>query len=153
MAGSIGSRSRVMNKRFQCVAIVAAAVLALLPQPIRAQDLDVNGNETVIGSGGGTIASGSSFNDVDIGDSANGSLSVTNGGTISIVNLGIGRSGNSGELVVDGSGSEVEIRNNLMRIGLGGTGTVDVRNGGRIVGDTNIGLRVGGLTNGTLTVT
>lgn len=120
---------------------VAGIAALAIPHSAAAQGLGLVLNSgdtaTVIGSGGGTIDSGSSYTDIVIGLSTGTStLSLSDGGTLQGTrSLAIGNeTAATGILSITGSGSAFVVRQaaNVLRIGNRGTGTVTVSNGGRL---------------------
>ena len=120
-----------------------------------------------------TVTSGGVWNiDVNgvgflpVGDPGQGALNVLNGGTVLIGNvgtfmsngttftaggIGIGYSSAGGTVTVAGAGSQL-ITYGGMTVGHGGTGTLDVDNGGT-VSFANYGLNIGNQTGGVGIVT
>ncbi|WP_417549110.1 autotransporter domain-containing protein [Methylophaga sp.] len=95
-----------------------------------------SGAVTVDGIGSSWQLSGPSAS-LDVGASGEGSLTITNGGEVlntdSILSTYIGdKSGSSGTVTVDGTGSNFTNINGSIDVGNSGTGTLDILNGGTV---------------------
>ncbi|CAD5277914.1 conserved exported hypothetical protein [Bosea sp. 62] len=89
-----------------------------------------------------------------IGDTGAGTLTIAGGGTVSDVRFGSigGRAGSTGALTVTGAGSSWSSDPGYIYVGLAGTGTLTVEDGGAVsTGYLHIGYAAAG--NGTVTVT
>ncbi len=133
----------------------ALAALAL-SSPGRAQDRVIDGtDETVDGSGDGTTGTLDSPLTVNqfliVGEVGTGTLSITNGGSVSSFDGVLGVSAaSSGTVTVDGAGSSWTITRDLFIGGLG-SGTLSITNGGRVSNSRGtLGYRLG--TSSTVTV-
>lgn len=91
-----------------------------------------------------------------------GVLNITNGGVVSTFGAGVGASGENGQLVVDGSGSALDVRTNLYIGGgdfgdgpePGAIGLAQITNGGAINSETTTIFGQGTIVDdGTLTTT
>lgn len=87
----------------------------------------------------------------DVGFDGTGSLSILDGGTVGVSDVGVGTfDDGQGDLTVDGSGSILDVANNLT-VGAGGTGTLAISNGGTAsAGEISLGLEIE--SQGTLDV-
>jgi T5SS/PEP-CTERM-associated repeat protein len=128
------------------------------------------GSATVTGAGSAIVVSGSdAFISVGRGSGANGTLTVSNGGSVSSTSMNIGRADGVGTLTVNAGTllmSGQQIGSNLTGAALsignrGGTGTATIANGSTVtisnLGSAGASLNVGGtpvnpLGTGTLNV-
>lgn len=107
---------------------------------------------------GSVLNSGSQFlidGEFKVGDSGNGSLSVTNGGMITLAGtLAIGDStGSTGKVTLDGTGSEFMGNGATATIGGSGAGTMTVQDGAdALLGGASVSLGEKSGSSGTLTV-
>lgn len=93
-----------------------------------------------------------SLSGLSVGYFGRGTLTVSNGATVSAGDgYSIGtQSGSTGLVIVTGAGSSLSISSGL-NVGFGGTGTLDISNGGSVsAGYANIGANFG--SNGVVTV-
>lgn len=133
----------VANQRRTALLLATALTssLVLVPAltvPVRASDVNINGtNETVIGSGGGaTGTKGSPWDftgSLAVGYSSSGTLTITEGGTVSTPNnVTIGRFDDvQGTVTVDGAGSKLTMGADLI-VGYDGHGKLVISNGGAV---------------------
>ena len=93
-------------------------------------DAGASGAVTVDGTG----STWSIFKDLRIGRYGAGSLTVTNGGTVTCEKTTLGVfTGSNGEAVIDGAGSAWSLTDSFL-VGSSGTGRVSITNGGTITG-------------------
>jgi outer membrane autotransporter protein len=108
-----------------------------------------SGAVTVDGIGSSWQLAGPSAS-LDVGASGEGSLTITNGGEVlnadSFLSTYIGdKSGSSGTVTVDGTGSNFTNINGSIDVGNSGTGTLDILNGGTVSNTFgSIGTSAGG---------
>ena len=94
----------------------------------------------------GTGATATIADELKIGDTNQGTLTVNNGATVSNSLGTIGfASGSTGAVTVDGTGSTWTNSFNLL-VGVAGTGTLDIQNGGTVTNTTG----VVGVSNGSM---
>jgi fibronectin-binding autotransporter adhesin len=122
-----------------------------------ALDAGATGTATVDGTGSTWICGSSLY----VGNSGTGTLNISNGGSVSnsFGYLGFKGTGSAGTVLVDGSGSTWTCSDNLY-VGISGTGTLHITNGGLVVvgGGTYLGNATNtagsihfGVSGGTLT--
>lgn len=113
----------------------------------------VNDNIFIDNSGTANLTGIGSGDNLYVGDNANGSLVISDGGaltTASTSEIGV-FSGSNGSVTVTGSGSSL-INGNSLTVGDAGNGTLIISNGGKVTNTSGyIGSSSGGV--GTLTVT
>ncbi|MCA1298441.1 autotransporter domain-containing protein [Stappia indica] len=143
-----------LRPKFQRLAVLLTTSALVCCGPAALADEIIDGtDETVIGTGGGTI--GSPWNiagDLYVGDTGNGSLSIEAGGRVQNAFGTIGtEAGSQGTVTVTGTGS---VWSNTVSLVVGdlGKGTLNVEAGGRVESDLGyIGSVPGG--HGSVTVT
>ena len=96
------------------------------------------GSQGAVTVNGGTINITGTNPGIGVGNGGTGTLTIQNGGIVTIsganggMNIG-GNSGSSGNVIVDGSGSQLNVlaTNSGVGVGNAGTGTLTIRNGGQ----------------------
>jgi autotransporter family porin len=124
---------------------------------------DASGSGTVLVDGGawydGVDAANNKISGgtTAVGGSGTGNLQIINGGKVGLVFLNIGQNGGgTGTVIVDGSGSQLLATTSPssgITVGAGGSGTLTIRNGGQVFGNT--GTPIGAIpgSEGTVNVT
>jgi T5SS/PEP-CTERM-associated repeat protein len=94
----------------------------------------VTGTVLVDGAGSGLgLNSNAALN---VGAAGTGTLTITNGGTVAVVNAAVGfASGGTGSVLVDGAGSTLTTAN-VFAVGYAGSGTLVISNGGMVSTNT-----------------
>lgn len=147
------------GKTKSSVSKIAAAILitAALSESALAASIHINSNETIKGDGTGTIQSGQTTSDeysLGSGSNGKGSLTISDGGTLSLARILVGRgAGNSGELILDNG--HLTNAQGVAYFGFqGGDANVLITNGGTFTNTAwaspSIGSEAG--SNTTLTV-
>jgi T5SS/PEP-CTERM-associated repeat protein len=130
---------------------------------------DSDGNATVATGGFWNMAV-NGVGQLGVGDQGAGTLSVLNGGSVAVGNvgtflangtnftgggIGLGVSaGASGAITVSGTGSQLSSLNGIS-VGRGGQGSLTILNGGSVainLGGVNIGTTAGAASSGTITI-
>jgi outer membrane autotransporter protein len=114
----------------------------------------ISPNPTVLGAGGAAVGTTGNLS-VGVTAGSTGNLTIQNGSTLtsSGATLQIGSAaGSNGTVTVTGAGSQWTTSGSLLVIGQGGTGTLNILNGGHVIAQN--GLRLGGLvgSSGTLNI-